>query len=587
MTGSGRKWAFLSNGITSAIESQGSIVWFPCPRFDAPSIFSEILDEKKGGSFSVKPESDYRLKTEYLEDTLTVKNTFSTAKGKLEIRDTLPIGICGIIRAYDSKVPFIADINPIFGYGRNIPKIKSNGNKILFMSPSSREGVELRIRGRCKLIGQGRVRIQPGKGTVSLFYSNGSRRGAMGKKKMLQDPSELIARTNGYWREQIKFAKKTKKYKAAYERSILTVLGLIYWHSGAIIAAPSTSLPEMVGQGRNWDYRYCWIRDTSYAVEALASIAYFAKARMALDFMLSLIDMQQGSFAHPLYAIDGGLVPHEETLDWLAGHLDSRPVRVGNAASVQVQLDVEGALMHALHVYITLSHDKSYAMEKWHAIRSLADWTMRSLGRKSRDIWEKRSPPRHFVHTKVMQWVALDRAFRIADTLGYYRKALEWKESAQKLRNQILKKGFSTKLKSFTQYYGSKEVDAALLTLPLYGFIDAKDPMFLSTLRRIEQELMPEPGLVMRYKSDFWGEAQNPFTLCSTWLARVYLRTGDRGKADTAIRKTIACSNELLLFGEHVDRKTKEPRGNFPQLFPHAGLLETLAEYNDQKLISL
>ncbi len=596
MTTSGRKWAFLSNCLTSAIESEGSIDWFPCPKFDSPSIFSKILDDRTGGYFSVKPDADYKLVSSYVGDSLVLRNTFTTSKGKLEVTDALPIGLSGIIRIYDSKVPFTVDINPLFGYGLTNASIDYVDNGLIFKNTSSQEGLEVSITGKHTVVDEGIIRFFPGKGNIFTVYSKDLRYGIFSNKGFVYpEPRDALNKAIDYWHDQIMLAKEINMYNDAYKRSIATVLGLMYQPSGAIVAAPTTSLPEIVGMNRNWDYRYLWIRDASYAAEALANIGHLAKSRRIIDFMLAVIDPSSKSFDHPLYTIDGTPPPPEETMGWLNGHLGSRPVRVGNAAYMQLQMDVEGAFMNALYTYLMLTESTEYAVESWWAIESIVQWTKDSWDRESTSIWEERQrgqligeTRRHYVHTKVMEWVAVDRAAKIAQMIGYSEKAKEWETFGNRLRDYILKKGVSAKSGGFVKYYGANEVDASLLTLPLYGFIDAKDKRFVATLKRIEKDLMIEPGLLLRYKHDFLGkDIMRPFTLPSTWLARVYMRMGDSKKANAVIKKLISCSTDLLFFGEHLEPKTWEPRGNFPQLFPHAGLLMALAEYDNPELYNM
>ncbi len=576
---SDRRRIFLSNGFTGAIVLDGSIDWFPCPKFDSPSIFSKILDDRTGGYFSIKPELPYKIRTSYIEDTLVARNEFSTSKGVLNVTDFLPIGNTGIIRIYESKVPFIADISPLFGYGMINPGVEQTDGGLIFRNRGSEEGLEVRIDGKYGMVEDSTVRVEPGKGSIFALYSKDLRYGLFSNKGFVYpEPYDTFHKTVRYWRDQLSVARRVKKYEHAYKRSIETVLGLIYLPSGAVIAAPTTSLPEIVGKGRNWDYRYMWVRDASYAAEALANSGYILKSKRIIDFMLSVLDPSSKSFNHPLYSIDGTSPPPEEHMDWLNGNCGSKPVRVGNSAYMQVQMDTEGAFVNALYTYISMTGDKVYAIEAWWAIEAIIEWVRKSWKLPSTSIWEERDTLRHFVHTKVMQWVAVDRAHKIALMIGYKDKAEEMLELGEKIKSEVMAKGFSKPLNSFTQYYGSKEVDAALLTLPLYGFIDAKDPKFLSTLRRIERDLVVDNGLVMRYKYDMMGDAAHPFTLTSTWLARVYLLLGDVKKAERSIGTLIQCSTDHELIAEHIDIKTREPRGNFPQLFPHAGLIHAIAD---------
>jgi GH15 family glucan-1,4-alpha-glucosidase len=580
-----RKRVFLSNGFTSAIEDEGSIVWFPCPKFDSPSVFSKILDEKKGGYFSIRPDARYSLKTKYIEDTLVAENIFSTGRGKLVVKDFLPIGLPAIIRVFESKVPFIIDIEPAFNYGMVNPTIEYSENGISFRNEGSMEGLELSINGSYEIIGEGVFRVQPGKGYLFAMYSRDLRYGLFSNKSFVfPDPFDALEKAVNYWRAQLIPSKKIAKFKNAYNRSILVALGLIYAPSGAIIAAPTTSLPENIGDSRNWDYRYLWIRDASYAAEALTKIGYTSATKRILEFMMSVIDPSSKSFDHPLYSIDGTAPKPEENMGWLSGNRGSKPVRIGNAAYMQVQMDTEGAFLNALYTYLDKTNEKSYVMENWFEVESTIEWIAESWMYESASIWEERNTLRHYVHTKVMLWVAADRAAKMASIIGKAEEAKNWAKLAGEIKEDVMRKGFSAEANSFVQYYGSDQVDASLLTLPLYGFIDAKDPRFLSTLKRIEKELTAGDGLLFRYKSDFQGKAVHPFALPSTWLARIYLRTGDRRKAEHVIDRLIKCSTDLLLLAEHVDIKTKEPRGNFPQLFSHIGLIQAITELEDPTL---
>ncbi len=576
---SDRRRVFLSNGFTGAIESDGSIEWFPCPKFDAPSIFSRILDHAGGGHFSLRPESKYRLKTSYIDHTLIVRNIFRTGRGKLESIDFLPIGNTGIVRLYESTVPFIADINPIFNYGMINPGIGYGERGITFKNAGSNEGLEVSINGKYEVMEDGMLRMAPGKGSIFALYSKDLRYGLFSNSGFVYpEPYDALIKAKGYWRAQLRIARKVSIFKEAYGRSVAVILGLMYLPSGAVIAAPTTSLPEIIGQGRNWDYRYVWIRDAAYAAEALVSIGYILKARRIINFLVSVLDPSSKSFNHPLYSIDGTSPPPEEKMEWLSGNHGSKPVRVGNSAYVQSQMDTEGAFMDALYTYISRNNDVTYALENWWAVEAIIEWTGNSWKLPSTSLWEEREVVKHFVHTKVMQWVVADRASKIARMVGYSEVARKMESLRECIKEDVIRNGFSKAENTFTRYYGSKEVDAALLTLPLYGFIDAKDPMFLSTLKRIERDLVVGDGLVLRYTADSMGRVIYPFTLLSTWLARVYIRLGERKKAEGVLRALIRNSTDQLLFAEHVDPKTREPRGNFPQLFPHAGLVQAVSE---------
>ncbi|MEM0374303.1 MAG: glycoside hydrolase family 15 protein, partial [Sulfolobales archaeon] len=348
-----------------------------------------------------------------------------------------------------------------------------------------------------------------------------------------------------------------------------------------IIAAPTTSLPEIIGSSRNWDYRYVWIRDASHAAEALIKAGLIIEGRNILSFLTSVMEPSSKSFDHPLYSVDGTPPPAEEILDWLKGHKDSFPVRIGNAAYMQLQMDVEGFYLHSLYTYYQATKDKVYLEDNWWAIESIANWVKKNWKMKSTDLWEQRGIEKHFTFTKVMNWVALDRASRLALELGYKKEAEEWGKVSEEIRKDVLENGYSEELGHFVSYYEGKSIDGSLLALPLFGFISAKDPRFLNTLKKIEEDLTVTEGFLLRYKEDFMGNVKHPFTLLSTWLARIYIRLGDVEKASRILEKLIKCSTDTLLIGEHVDIETCEPRGNFPHVFPHSGLILAVIELQE------
>ncbi|TRM76318.1 glycoside hydrolase family 15 protein [Sulfolobus sp. A20-N-F6] len=577
-------YEFLSNGITSALIKEGSVEWLPLPRFDSPSIFTRMLDEERGGYFSIKPIDNYEIEFEdYFGNTLILRTVFKTNKGKAEVIDFLPLSLSGIIRIYDSEIDMKLEVKPFFEYGLISPSIIKAKRGIIFKNPKSKEGIEILIGGEHEKLDNTEFVLKKGKGYVYLLYSKDLRYGLFSNKGFVySEPYEALKKAIRYWERRVERAKKVSVYKEAYYRSLLVLLGLIYEPSGGIIASPTTSLPEIVGGSRNWDYRYVWVRDASYSAEALIKASLLVKARDIISFLTSMIDPSSKSFDHPLYTVDGTAPPAEEILDWLEGHEGSFPVRVGNAAYMQIQMDVEGTYMNALYEYFKENHDIQYIYENWWAIEAIAEWTKKSWKMKSTDLWEQRGVEEHFTHTKVMNWVAMDRASKLAKELNYNNEAEEWRSIAEEIRKDILENGYNQKLGYFTRHYGSDDVDSALLTLPLYGFIDPNDRRFLNTLSAIEKELTVSEGLLLRYKNDFLGNVKNPFTLVSTWLARVYIRLNQLEKAKRVIEKLINCSTTSYLLAEHLEANTCKPRGNFPQAFPHAGLVMAILELEER-----
>ncbi len=514
-----------------------------------------------------------------MDSGLAVRNAFSTKEGGMELIDFMPLGLPAIIRLYRSEIPFIVRIKPMFEFGLINPAVEEAENGITFRNVKGKEGLEVSIKGSYTSVDEGVVRIERGEGYVFAMYSKDLKYGLFSRNGAIYaDPYEAFETTQRYWEEQISLARQVKEFSGAYYRSLAVVLGMLYLPSGAIVASPTTSLPEIIGKQRNWDYRYVWVRDAAYAVEALSNAKLVSKARRILSFLISVIDPSSKSFDHPLYSIDGTSPRPEEILYWLRGNRKSKPVRIGNEAYTQIQCDIEGAFMSAMYTYLKKSEDIPYVNENWWAVEAIMRWIGESWGSKSISLWEERHGPEHFVHTKVMNWVAADRAARIAGMIGKDECVREWDKLAKNIKEDVLANGFSKERDSFTRYYGSEDIDASLLTLPIYGFIDASDQRFIGTLRRIESELGAGEGFLTRYGSDFMGKAEHPFTLLSAWLARVYLRLGRKEDARKVLSRLISSSNEMMLIGEHVDLEAREPRGNFPQLFPHAGLIDAIIE---------
>lgn len=576
-------YAFLSNGLTSALESQGSIDWFPVPRFDSQSVFTRLLDQEKGGYFSIRPIEYEGLSEEYIGYSLVLKTTFKKRDQTANIIDFLPLSLPAIIRLYDTEMPLEVNIVPVFNYGLINSGTEIQKDGVIFKNPLSKEGIELLIYGNYEIISPYRILIKPGKGYLYLLYSKDLRYGLFSQKGFVYSrPYEAFSKLISYSQRELGKAKPTKltKFKNLYYRSLSVLLGLLYKPSGGIIASPTTSLPEIIGLERNWDYRYVWIRDGSYATEALVRAGLLTEARRSLDFIISVIDPSSKSFDHPFYTIDGTPPPAEEDLDWLSGYKNSKPVRVGNAAYLQIQMDVEGAFMNALYEYFKETQDDDYLDRNYWVVEAIATWVKSAWRDKSTDIWEEREVVRHYTHTKVMLWVALDRASKIAEALGYKKDADDWRSEANEIKSDVMKNGVVNN--SFVRYYGGDEIDAALLTLPIYGFVEATEPIFRNTLMRIEKELKVDEGLYLRYKRDFLGNAVHPFSLVTPWIARVYIRMGELGKAIKEIERLDECSNSLKLIGEHIDKETCESRGNFPHSFPHAGIVLSIIELEER-----
>ncbi|MEM0122987.1 MAG: glycoside hydrolase family 15 protein [Conexivisphaerales archaeon] len=579
---------FISNGYGAAlISSKASIDWLTLPRFDSPPLFLSLLDERMDYSFRISFGEGVTFKRGYVSGSLILETHAESESGLARIRDLMPQSESSFMRYIKSTMPFSVSIRPAFEYGLINPSFYLKDGGAIFGDPTGKQAFEIKFRwsSRVTNTGRGEWNFEKGSGYILMLYTNDVGYGLFSKKGGVYSiPKEAMKSTIEYWAttksccpfEPPSWAKK------AFDASLLVALGLIYRPSGAIIAAPTTSLPEIVRSNRNWDYRYAWIRDASFAAKALLKAGFIIKGREILNFLLSVLDPSRKPFNHTLYTVDGGPPPSEKALDWLSGYRGSRPVRVGNAAHLQIQLDIEGEFMKALETYYDLTKDREYLLNNWWAVESIARFTAKSYKMADAGIWEERDRGRHYTHSKVMMWNALNVASKLAIELEKVKQYNRWKPKAELVRDYILKNSWDDEARSFVRSFGSKEVDASLLVMPLYGFVEVNDERFKLTLKRIEDELVSD-YMVFRYRKDFLGKTRHPFGLANSWMARVKIMQGEREEALKYITRLISCSNDLGLLGEHTDMKTCEPRGNYPQLFTHIGIIEAVIDIQNAK----
>ncbi len=571
-------YGFISNGQTAALVSpQGSIDWLPLPHFDSDAVFSRILDGELGGHFALRPETAFRSDQSYLPGTNVLETRLRTPGGTATITDYLVIGRAALRRFVRSEVPLIVECRPRFRYGQSLASQEARADGAVYRDPQSKEAILLFLRGaRAALIDREHWLVPPGEYELVLRHTLDLEKERQELQELDDDPAETLRDALHFWRSA-PLPTVPGPLGAAFERSVLTMRGLTSRASGAVLAAPSTSLPEQVGGSRNWDYRFVWVRDASYAAEAFLLVGDIAATRRLIEFLLGAVQMAGKPFLSPFLRIDGTFSLGERELPWLSGHRGSRPVRVGNAASAQLQLDVEGDLLWAIWRYVRDSGDANFVREKWWAIERLVTWSCENWRRPDSSLWEFRGTPQRYTHSLVLCWVAIRTGMRLGHLVGREDAARRWELVAEEVAAEIHAQCYDPQLGRFVQGIGLPDVDAALLCLPLYGFVEPQDPRWTRTLEAIERELV-EDGLVYRYRQDEMGAARHPFTLGSTWLARTYLRSGDIPRATRTLERLVASATPLLLFGEHVDPQEGEQRGNFPQLFPHAGFAAAVAE---------
>jgi GH15 family glucan-1,4-alpha-glucosidase len=390
------------------------------------------------------------------------------------------------------------------------------------------------------------------------------------------DPQLALAQTETFWRDWSARCPPIGPWSEAVKRSLLTLKALSYEPTGGIVAAPTTSLPEQIGGPRNWDYRYCWLRDSAFTLLALMNLGYYDEARAWRDWLLRAVAGNPAQ-VQILYSITGEKQLPERELPWLAGYEDSRPVRIGNAAVGQHQLDVYGEVIHAM--FEARLGGMPPLQRGADVLRVVLDYVETIWREPDEGIWEVRGGRQHFTHSKVMAWVAFDRAARIAEMAGDTSASTRWRRVADEIHGEVCRGGFDPELGSFVQLYGSRRLDASLLLIPLVGFLPASDPRVRGTLAAIERRLLRDGGLVMRYDTEDGVDGLPPgegaFLACSFWLTDNYILQRRFGDARVLFKRLLALRNDLGLLAEEYDPRAGRMLGNFPQAFSHVGLINT------------
>lgn len=592
-----RFYGFISNGGTAAlVDPQGSIDWLPMPRFDSPSVFARLLGGEGAGSFAIVPDGGFSASQAYVEGTNVLRTTLSGPQGRLEIIDFLSIGRSELRRLVRSDVPFEVRLRPRFGYGLVSPAVSSDGRGVLFANPMGEEALLFTIgrHGPPEVIAEdplsGVWRLPKGRYDLILRYVGDSRRDltetaeavaaeALQAEEDLasEDEHRTYRRNVQYWRDTTRPTYRGP-YATAVLRSLLVLRGLTYRTTGAIIAAPTTSLPELPGGTRQWDYRFSWIRDGAYSAEALLAAGDRVAARRFIEFMLECVDLQGKPFQAPFFHVDGTLIRGERDLGWLRGFLDSRPCREGNAATGQLQLDIEGDFLWVVYRYLQATGDQESLAAWWPLLKAIVGWVEENWRVEDASLWEFRGRDAQYTHSKLMCWVALSYGAQLAAMAGDTSLAERWHGVADEVRQAIEGQGYDGPAGHYTQAFGDGgKLDAALLMLPLYGYCDARTERFGRTLAAIERDLV-HGHWVYRYSADMLGAAAFPFVLSTSHLARVHILRGELGRAQELLEGLIGSATDLGLLGEHCDVASGSPRGNFPQAFSHLGIVLTAIE---------
>jgi GH15 family glucan-1,4-alpha-glucosidase len=561
-------YAFLSDCRSSALVStDGSIDWLCWPRFDSPAIFSGLLDSQRGGTWRIRPVGDVAVERCYLPQTNVVETTFTTSAGTVRLTDWLHVGarqaMCRRLEGVRGTVEVEIVCDPRPNYGEHGPVAwERRLGWLVCELPDGDTIVADGVQGTCE-------RRIIAEGDVHGFSLTLNRPGP-------SDLTHSLDRTVAHWREWCAGLRLPSARADIVERSALTLKGLQYQPSGAIIAAATTSLPECIGGTRNWDYRYSWLRDATLTLSALAKVGKVDEAQSWLDW-LKMISLASGvEDLQIMYGVGGEPDLPEAELSHLEGYRASSPVRIGNGAATQRQIDTYGEVADALWM-MRLRSNEPMNPHRWRLMRALADRTLREWREPDEGIWEVRGKPAHFVLSKVMCWVALDRAVALAELDGYDDANLpRWRAERDEMRAQILKRGFDHELGAFTQSYGSGTLDASNLMLATVGFIAPDDARFVGTVRATQEHLM-RGGLVDRYDvghtdDGFAGEDEGTFAICTLWLCTALLQIGDLPAARALFDRVAGCANDLGLLAEELTPEG-EQLGNYPQAYTHIALI--------------
>ena len=565
----------------------GSIDWCCLPRFDSPSLFGAILDHKSGGHFKIAPVNEGNTRQMYLPETNILLTRFLQHDGVGELTDFMPVEsdepgyrqrrhqIFRMVTVARGQVRFRLECVPAFNYGRDPHTVETRRKRVVFKSLTSTVGLASPIS----------LKVREGIAFQEFTVKQGESLTFVIEFLDSTDDSYLLAapgtgedafkNTSAFWQRWLGQCQYDGRWREVVHRSALTLKLLTYAPTGAIVAAPTTSLPEHIGGPRNWDYRYTWIRDAAFSLYGLLRLGFTVEAARFMDWLNARChELNPDGSLQLMYGIDGRRDLQEEDLFHLDGHRSSRPVRIGNAASTQLQLDMYGALMDAVYLYN--KHGSPISYDLWVNLCRMLDYVCDNWEQPDEGIWEVRGGRRHFVYSKVMCWVALDRGIRLADKRGYPGNRARWMTERDRIYTEVMQRGWNPRIGAFVQHYESEALDASNLIMPLVFFVSPTDPRMISTIDRTLDQLALG-SLVYRYQvgqaaSDGLESEEGTFSMCTFWLVEALTRAGRLTEARLIFEKMLSYANHLRLYAEEVSH-TGEQLGNFPQAFTHFGLI--------------
>jgi GH15 family glucan-1,4-alpha-glucosidase len=566
------------------VATDGTIDWFCCPRFDSPSVFASLLDDEKGGRFSISSATPGTVtKQMYLPDTAVLVTRYLSDRGVAEVLDFMPIHDPGtatderhIVRAIvgvRGEIELEARIEPRFDYGRAPHSVEVQGSNAWF----NQDGLTLRLASVVPLERHGedlsaRLTVRAGEASGFVLSSGDVREPlVLGGGRV----RSMLAETVAFWRDWLAQSTYRGRWREAVNRSAITLKLMTYAPTGALVAAPTAGLPEQVGGERNWDYRYTWVRDGSFSVYALLGLGFTEEAAAFGRWLRDRIveAPKDGGGFDIMFRIDGSSDLKEEELDHLEGYRGSRPVRIGNGAAGQLQLDIFGEALDA--IYHADQNGLGIADVGWSALADTIDWLAAHWDQPDEGIWETRGGRQPFVYGRLMSWVAFDRAIRLAERHGRPAQIDGWREARDRAYRDVMDKGWNADVGAFVQFHGSDVLDASILMMPLVGFVTPSDPKWQSTLDAIDRTLVSD-SLVYRYdpkaSPDGLRGAEGTFSICTFWFVDALARSGRLDASRLVFEKMLTYANHVGLYAEEIGL-TGEQLGNFPQAFTHLSLI--------------
>jgi GH15 family glucan-1,4-alpha-glucosidase len=583
-------YALIGDCETAALVGRdGSIDWLCLPRFDSGACFAALLGTPEHGRWLIAPAGEIlRVTRRYRENTLILETDFETAQGSIRVTDCMgphahdAPHLVRLVTGLSGEVPVDLELCIRFDFGRVIPWVTrlADGNgitaiagpdMIVLRTDMPLEGKDHRTTAHFTLSA----------GQTARFVMQ--RVASYRDVPPAADAEAAIAETESFWRQWTARAEVEGSWAPAIRRSLITLKALTHWQTGGIVAAPTTSLPEQLGGPRNWDYRFCWLRDATFTLQSLMGAGYHEEAAAWRGWLVRAIAGSPED-VQIMYGISGERRLTEWEVDWLPGYEGAKPVRIGNGAATQLQIDIYGEVLDAMYQAVKggLPHDPT----SWHLTDVMLDHLAAIWMQPDEGIWEVRGPRQHFVHSKVMAWVAFDRAVRAVETLGQVGPVEKWRRIRDEIHADVCGKGFDAELNSFVQAYGSKQLDASLLLLAITGFLPPKDPRIIGTIAAIEKQLLRD-GFVRRYDTandhDGLPGDEGAFLACSFWLADNYVLQDRCDEAEALFARLIGLCNDVGLLAEEYDSTAKRQVGNFPQAFSHVAMVNTAMNLSKRK----